>query len=128
MMTAVKTVDLKVRDKRSKNVSALIKMFEPNPEDLTPKHVSELIKLFESKHYDLAQKRRQNTVVVSDGGPYEPSDVTGTWVPIQSCGDGSRVKKKVENSRRMIMPGPGSVKKLIARFGGSTMPATTTDR
>jgi len=93
-----------------------------------PKHVSELIKLFESKHYDLAPKRRQNTVVVSDGGPYAPSDVTGTWIPIQSCGDGSRVKKKVENAWRIIMPGAESVKKLIVRFGGSTMPATTTDR
>ncbi|CAI6366804.1 unnamed protein product [Macrosiphum euphorbiae] len=65
MMTAVETVDLKVRDKRGKNVSALIKMFEPNHDDLAPKHVSELIKLFEAKHYDLAPKRRQNTVVVT---------------------------------------------------------------
>ncbi|CAI6367780.1 unnamed protein product [Macrosiphum euphorbiae] len=100
MMAAVETVDFEVViDKKGNNVSALIKMFESN-------------------HDDLAPKRRQKTVIVSDGGRYSPSDVTrGTWMPIQPCGDGSRAKMKVENTRKKRTPRPGFVKELINRFG-----------
>jgi len=100
MIAAVETVDLNVqRQKKSNNVSGLIKMYESNHEDLIP-------------------KRRQTNVIVSDCGRYTPRvDVTGTWMPIQSCGDGWRGKKKVENTRKKIIPRPGFVKELIARFG-----------
>jgi len=96
-MAAVETGDLKVqRQKKGNNFSALIKLFESN-------------------HDDLAPKRRQ---IVSDCGRYAPrADVTGTWMPVQSCGDRWRGKKKVENPRKKIIPRPGFVKELIARFG-----------
>jgi len=81
--------------------------------------VSALIKVFECNHDDLAPKRRQKNTIVSDCGRYAPrADVTGTWTPIKSCGDGWRGKKKVETTRRKIVPRPGFVKELIARFGG----------
>ncbi|XP_060880715.1 uncharacterized protein LOC132952433 [Metopolophium dirhodum] len=102
MMAAVETVDLKVRVQRGNNVSALIKMFESNRDDLAP-------------------KRRQNTVIVSDGGRYAPrSDVTGTWRPIQTCGHGSVVggKKNVGSPRKKIKPCAGFVKMMITKFGG----------
>lgn len=99
-MAAVETaVNLKVHVEKDNNVSALIKMFEFN-------------------HDDLAPKRRQNTVIVSDGGRYAPrSDVIGTWMLIQSCADRSR-RKNMGNPRKKIIPHPGFVKKMITRFGG----------
>lgn len=101
-MAAVETVDLKVHNKMGNKVSALIKMFESNPDDLVPPSTP---------------KRRQNNVIVSDGGRYASRDVTGTWILIQSHGDGMRGQRKIETMRK-IKPRKGFVKKLITRFGG----------
>lgn len=86
-MASVETVDLKVCVKKGNNVSALIKIFESNHDDSIP-------------------KRRQNTVIVTDGGRYAPrSDVAGTWRSIQSSGDCSGGGRRMwEIRRRKLNP------------------------
>jgi len=86
MMASVETVDLKVCVKKGNNVSALIKIFGFNYDDSIP-------------------KRRQNTVIVTDGGRYAPrSDVAGTWRSIQPNGDCSGGGRRMWEIRRKLNP------------------------
>jgi len=109
MMAAVETVELNVRCKKGNIVSALIKMFESNHDDLAPK-----------------RRQTRNIVIVSDVGRYAPGDVTGTWMPNQSRGDRSRGQNEEENMKK-IKPRTGFVKKMVTRFGRLSLAEATSD-